>query len=143
MMDVNLKGMFLLSQAAAREMIKQGRGGKIINTSSQSAFKPHPDMIHYCASKAGVVSLTQSLGLELAPHNILVNAIAPGYYNTLPNQRFLKKEPGLYDRVLDMIPLGKLGNIEELAGLVVVLASDIANFMTGSTILIDGGYTCW
>ena len=87
--------------------------------------------------------LTQTLATELAPYNINVNAIAPGYYNTAPNQRFLKKEPGLYEKVLDLIPLKKLGEIRELAGLVVVLVSDISKYMTGTIILIDGGYHCW
>jgi gluconate 5-dehydrogenase len=142
--DPNITGLFLCSREVARIMIRQ-KAGKIINISSAAAYTVlkyfHGDA--YEVTKAAVVMLTKVLATEWAPYNINVNAIAPGYYNTIPNQRFLKKEPGLYDKVLDMIPLKKLGNIEELAGLVVVLASDISNFMTGSTIIIDGGYTCW
>jgi gluconate 5-dehydrogenase len=142
--DPNITGLFLCSREAARVMIGQ-KAGKIINIGSVAGY----DVLKYFhggsyeVSKAAVVMLTKVLATEWAPYNINVNAVAPGYYNTLPNQRFLKKEPGLYDRVLDMIPLKKLGNIDELAGLVVVLASDISNFMTGTTILIDGGYACW
>lgn len=142
--DPNITGTFLCSREVAKVMIGQ-KAGKIINLSSVAAY----DVLKYFhggsyeVTKTAVVMLTKVLATEWAPYNINVNAIAPGYYNTLPNQRFLKKEPGLYDKVLDMIPLKKLGNIEELAGLVVVLASDIANFMTGSTIIIDGGYACW
>jgi NAD(P)-dependent dehydrogenase (short-subunit alcohol dehydrogenase family) len=142
--EPNINGLFLCSREVAKVMIPQKRG-KIINLSSVAGY----DVLKYFhggsyeVSKAAVIMITKTLATEWAVHNINVNAIAPGYYNTIPNQRFLKKEPGLYDRVLDLIPLKRLGDIEELAGLVVVLASDISNFMTGTTIVIDGGYTCW
>ena len=142
--DPNVTGVFLCSREAAKIM-KNQKGGKIINLSSVAGFKVlryfHGGS--YDVSKAAIVMLTQTLATELAPYNINVNAIAPGYYNTIPNQRFLKKEPGIYEKVIDLIPLRKLGELNELAGLVVVLASDISNYMTGTTILIDGGYHCW
>lgn len=143
-MDPNVTGVFLCSREAAKIMKKQG-GGKIINLSSVAGVKVlryfHGGS--YDVSKAAIIMLTQTLATELAPYNINVNAVAPGYYNTVPNQRFLQKEPGLYEKVLDLIPLRRLGELKELAGLVVVLASDISNYMTGTTILIDGGYHCW
>jgi NAD(P)-dependent dehydrogenase (short-subunit alcohol dehydrogenase family) len=140
----NITGVFLCSREAAKVMKKQKRG-KIINISSAAAY----DVLKYFhggsyeVTKTAVTMLTKVLATEWAPYNINVNAIAPGYYNTVPNQKFLKKEPDLYERVLDMIPLRKLGTIEELAGLLVVMASDISNYMTGTTVTIDGGYTCW
>jgi NAD(P)-dependent dehydrogenase (short-subunit alcohol dehydrogenase family) len=143
-MDPNVTGVFLCSREAAKVMKKQ-KSGKIINLSSVAGVKVLK-YFHggsYDVSKAAIIMLTRTLATELAPYNINVNAVAPGYYNTIPNQRFLKKEPGLYDKVLDLIPLRRLGDLKELAGLVVVLASDISNYMTGTTILIDGGYHCW
>lgn len=142
--DPNVTGVFLCSREAAKKM-KRRKSGKIINLSSVAGYKVLK-YFHggsYDVSKAAIVMLTQTLATELAPHNINVNGIAPGYYNTIPNQRFLKKEPGLYEKVIDLIPLRRLGDLSELAGLVVVLASDISNYMTGTTILIDGGYHCW
>jgi gluconate 5-dehydrogenase len=87
--------------------------------------------------------LTKALAVEWAPYHINVNAIAPGYYDTQPNRAFFSQEAHLYQRVLDLIPLRRLGNLDELADLVLVLASDTANYMTGSTLTIDGGYTLW
>lgn len=142
--DPNITGVFLCSREAAKIMKKQKKG-KIINISSAAAY----DVLKYFhggsyeVTKTAIIMMTKVLATEWAPYNINVNAIAPGYYNTVPNQKFLKKEPGLYDKVLDMIPLRKLGAIEELAGLLVVMASDISNYMTGTTVTIDGGYTCW
>ena len=93
--------------------------------------------------KAGVVALTRSLAVEWAQYNINVFGVAPGYYNTEPNHRWFNSNPRIYEQVTDMIPLKSLGNIEELSGLIACLASDITNYVTGSTILIDGGYTSW
>jgi NAD(P)-dependent dehydrogenase (short-subunit alcohol dehydrogenase family) len=142
--DPNITGVFLCSKEAAKVMKEQNKG-KIINLSSAAGF----DVLKYFhggsydVSKAAVIMLTKTLATEWAPYNINVIALAPGYYNTEPNKRFLNKEPDLYKKVLDMIPLGKLGDIDELGALMVVLASDISNYMTGNTIVIDGGYTCW
>jgi gluconate 5-dehydrogenase len=142
--DPNITGVFLCSREAAKIMKKQKKG-KIINISSAAAY----DVLKYFhggsyeVTKTAIIMMTKVLATEWAPYDINVNAIAPGYYNTVPNQKFLKKEPDLYDKVLDMIPLRKLGTIEELAGLLVVMASDISNYMTGTTVTIDGGYTCW
>ncbi len=129
-MDVNLKGMFLLSQAAAREMIKQGRGGKIINIASVAAVHHEPNMIHYSASKAGVVSITHSLARELAPHNILVNAIGPGGVMTSAARASFK------DRGIDPQLAYQRGDIANVA---LFLASRASDYMTGSLVIVDGG----
>ena len=140
----NVTGPFLCSKAAAPVMKKQKKG-KIINLSSKSGFTVGR-YFHggsYDVSKSAVAMLTKVLAVEWAPYNINVIGIAPGYYGTEPNRKFFIDKPDLYNKVIDLIPLGRLGNITELSGLVVCLASDITNYMTGTTILIDGGYNIW
>lgn len=143
--DTNVNGTFYCCREAAIQMKKQPRGGKIINLSSKSGFTVgrHFHGGSYDVSKAAVVMLTKALAVEWAPYNINVNAIAPGYYDTQPNRDFFVNNPEMYRKVIDLVPLKRLGNIEELSGLVVCLASDISNYMTGTTILIDGGYNIW
>ena len=143
--DTNVNGTFYCCREAAIQMKKQREGGKIINMSSKSGFTVGR-YFHggsYDVSKAAIVMLTKALAVEWAPYNINVNAIAPGYYDTKPNREFFVNNPEMYRKVIDLVPLKRLGNIEELAGLVVCLASGISNFMTGTTILIDGGYNIW
>ena len=143
-MDTNVNGMFLCSREAGRVMIGQKRG-KIINMASISGqiINKYFHGGSYDVSKSAVIGLTKALATEWAKYNINVNAIAPGYYGTAPNVKWFESKPEIYEKVLDMIPLARLGTIEELAGLVAVLASDVSNYMTGSVILIDGGYTLW
>jgi NAD(P)-dependent dehydrogenase (short-subunit alcohol dehydrogenase family) len=97
----------------------------------------------YEVSKAAVIMLTKALAANWAPYNIKVNAIAPGYYDTEPNREFFLNDPVLYGKILDLIPMRRLGDLEELSRLVLYLASPQLDYMTGSTIIIDGGYTIW
>ena len=143
-MATNVDGTFLCAREVGRVMIGQKRG-RIINMASLSGqvINRHFHGGSYDVSKSAVVALTKALAVEWAPHNITVNAIAPGYYGTTPNTRWFQSNPEIHRKVLDLIPLGRLGTIEELAGLVVVMASDICGYMTGSLVLIDGGYSAW
>jgi NAD(P)-dependent dehydrogenase (short-subunit alcohol dehydrogenase family) len=143
-MRTNVDGPFLCAREVARVMIGQKRG-RIINVASMSGqiINRYFHGGSYDVSKSAVVGLTKALAVEWAPHGITVNALAPGYYGTAPNLQWFQSNPEIHRKVLDLVPLGRLGTIEELAGLVVVMASDICSYMTGSTILIDGGYTLW
>jgi len=139
---VNLTGAFLCAQAAGRQMIKQ-KSGRIINISSISALvvnrltDRHP--ISYCVSKAGLTMLTKTLAVEWAEHNITVNAIAPAYTKTA----ILHPDPAIRAEMVNSIPMARLGEPEDVAGTVVYLASDASRFVTGHTLVIDGGLTCW
>jgi gluconate 5-dehydrogenase len=143
-LDVNLNGQFLCAREAGKVMIPR-RAGKIINLASISGqvINRYFHGGSYDVSKAAVVGLTKALAAEWAPYNINVIALAPGYYGTAPNLRWFEANPEIHRKVLDLIPLGRLGDIRELAALVAVLAADVSNYMTGSTVLIDGGYTLW
>ena len=135
--DVNLKGTFFCAQAAARRMTPRG-SGRIINIASDSALIPAANGAHYCASKAGVVALTKSLALALAPQGILVNAIAPGLTDTAqPRYGMTEAEIAAYGR--ESIPLGRIAEPEDIARAAVFLASDLAAFVTGQTIFVNGG----
>jgi NAD(P)-dependent dehydrogenase (short-subunit alcohol dehydrogenase family) len=138
--DTNVKGIFLVARAVARQMIAQ-RGGRIINMSSMSAVSPERDKVVYASSKGAVSQFTKGLALELAPHGITVNAIAPGYMMTPLVQGYLEADKERYQRILQRIPLGRIGQPEEIGGALVFLASDAASFITGATIAIDGGWT--
>ncbi|MBN2551747.1 MAG: glucose 1-dehydrogenase [Spirochaetales bacterium] len=142
--DTNLNGPFLCAREVGKVMIPRKRG-KIINIASMSGMIINR-YFHggsYDVSKSAVVGLTKALAVEWAKHNVNVIAVAPGYYGTAPNQKWFEANPEIRQRVIDMIPLNRLGKIEELAALVTVLASDVSNYMTGSTVVIDGGYTLW
>ena len=141
--DPNINGAFLCSREAGRIMIGQ-RYGRIVNISSMSGSIVNR-YFHggsYEVSKAALNMLTRVLAVEWAPHNITVNAIAPGYHDTQPNRDFFAAEKGLSEKVLDMIP-GRLGSLEEIGNLALLLASDMATYMTGSVVQIDGGYSLW
>jgi glucose 1-dehydrogenase len=135
---VNLTGPFLCSQAAARQMLKQGTAGRIINVSSVHEDLPMPTNTPYCASKGGLRMLMRTTCVELAPHKITVNNIGPGAIDT-PMDANLKANQGAYDQLLAEIPLGRMGQPDEIAGLAVYLASDEAAYVTGSTFFMDGG----
>lgn len=138
-MNINIRTLFFLSQAAAREMVKQGRGGKIINVASMLSFQGGILVPSYTASKSAVMGLTRLLANELAPHNINVNAIAPGYMAT-DNTAPLRADPVRSKAILDRIPSGRWGEPDDLKGVVVFLASEASAYMQGYTIAVDGGW---
>ncbi|HUB07038.1 MAG TPA: SDR family NAD(P)-dependent oxidoreductase [Myxococcales bacterium] len=145
---VNLRSAFLFSKAAATRMIAQGGGGRIVNIASVDSF--HPSMVGlaaYDASKGGLRMLTESLALELAPHGILVNAIAPGGITTEGTQRPLTgsgmneaQMKAMVQQMIDAkIPLKRMGEPDDIATVALFLASDASRYMTGSTVVVDGG----
>lgn len=138
--DVNLKGTFICSQEVARRMVEQG--GSIINVSSVGAFAAQEGASVYCATKAAVVALTQATALELAASGIRVNCIAPGLIQTESNQNVHEemRDRGISGRYLRPIPLNRPGTPEEIGSAVVFLASEGAAYITGATIVIDGGF---
>ncbi|MHB8461110.1 MAG: SDR family NAD(P)-dependent oxidoreductase [Vulcanimicrobiaceae bacterium] len=135
---VNLTGPFLCSKAAAVQMIAQGRGGRIINISSIHEDMAAPTNAPYCAAKGGVRMLMRTIAVELAPHNITVNNVAPGAINT-PMDAATKANATLDDELLAEIPLHRWGRPEEVAGVVTWLCSEAASYITGTTMVIDGG----
>ncbi|MBO0735623.1 MAG: glucose 1-dehydrogenase [Alphaproteobacteria bacterium] len=136
---VNLTGMFHLGQAAARQIVQQGGGGSIINVTSQLAEVARPERAAYVASKGGGRSLTHAMALELAPHGIRVNAIAPG--PTLTGlTRASYADPERRRTTIAQIPLGRLGQPEDIVGAILFLSSDESGWMTGATLTVDGGY---
>ena len=140
-LDINLKGCFLCAQSAAKEMVKQ-KSGAIVNISSVEmgqAGVGGSGIAHYCASKGGLVAMTEALAVELAPYNIRVNAIAPGLIDT-PMVEMVKQNPEMEKALLSRIPMGRAGKSEEVSNLVLFLASDQASYITGSVMVIDGGW---
>jgi glucose 1-dehydrogenase len=135
---VNLYGSYLVSQVAARQMVKQGQGGKLIFISSVHEDIPFPEYTAYCASKGGVRMMMRNLAMELAEYRINVNNIAPGAIATPINQAVLS-DPKAMKNAVSEIPWGRFGRPEEVASIAVFLASDEAEYVTGSTFLIDGG----
>lgn len=136
---VNLTGQYLCGQIVGRHMAKAG-GGSIINTSSQlGEGSAHPNMAHYMASKGGSRMLTRAMAVDLAPHNIRVNALAPGVTVTNINRQ-RTEDPEWRRWALERIPLNRLGQPEDLVGAIVFLASDDSAYATGTTIVVDGGY---
>jgi 2-deoxy-D-gluconate 3-dehydrogenase len=138
--DTNLKGVVFCSQAVGRHMVERGEGGKIISISSQLGVVGEGQRIAYCASKAGVVNVTRVLALEWAPHRVNVNAIAPTYVRT-PLVDKLLADDAVRESIVRRIPLGRVAEPEEIAGAVVFLASPASDFVTGHTLLVDGGWT--
>ncbi len=135
---VNLTGPWLCSQAAARQMVKQGKGGRVINISSVHEDLPMPTNAPYCAAKGGLRMLMRTIAVELAPHQITVNNIGPGAIDT-PMDAPLKERPEVMKQLLAEIPLRRMGKPDEVAELAVYLASDAAAYVTGATFFIDGG----
>ena len=138
-MNINLRTLFFLSQAVGKQMIQQGRGGKIVNTASMLSFQGGILVPSYTASKSAVMGLTRLLANELGAHNINVNAIAPGYMAT-DNTKALREDPARNKAILDRIPAGRWGTPEDLQGAAVFLASAASDYMQGYTIAIDGGW---
>ena len=137
-LDTNLKGMFLMAQAAARAMKDSGRGGNIINIASILGFRQGGAVLPYAVSKAGVIQLTKQLALELARFGIRVNTLAPGYVKTDLNRDFWESEGG--KTMIKRIPQRRIGEFEDLDGPLLLLASDASAYMTGSAITVDGGH---
>lgn len=137
---VNLFGSYVVSQVAARQMVKQGGGGKLIFISSVHEDIPFPEYTAYCASKGGVRMMMRNLAMELAPHKINVNNIAPGAIATPINQAVLD-DPEARRNAISEIPWGRFGRPEEVAAVALFLASDEAEYVTGSTYYVDGGLT--
>ena len=147
MFDVNCKGLLWCSQAAARAMIEQGRGGRIVNLASQAGRRGEALVLAYCASKAAVISMTQSMALALAPHRITVNAVAPGVVDT----PFWEEVDQQFARLMDLpqgeprrravaaIPLGRIEQPEDVAGAVAFLVSPDADYITQQCLNVDGG----
>ena len=139
--ETNVKGVFVVARAGACQMIAQPGGGCIINMSSASSVVPERDKVVYASSKGAVMQFTKGLAMELAPHGIRVNAIAPGYMLTPLVKDYVEDDAERRRRILSRIPLGRLGHPEEIGGALVFLASGAASYITGATIAIDGGWT--
>jgi glucose 1-dehydrogenase len=135
---VNLKGPFFLSQYFVQKLLAANKPGRIINISSVHEDMVFPHFSTYCASKGGIRMLMRDLAVELGPKNITVNNIAPGAIVT-PMNRKLSNDKALLDRLLQNIPLGRIGTVDDVAALAVFLASDEAAYVTGSTYVVDGG----
>ncbi|MDZ7321230.1 2-dehydro-3-deoxy-D-gluconate 5-dehydrogenase KduD [Kosakonia sacchari] len=138
-MNLNLKTVFFLSQAVARQFIAQGNGGKIINIASMLSYQGGIRVPSYTASKSGVMGLTRLLANEWAPHQINVNAIAPGYMATNNTQQ-LREDAERSQEILERIPAGRWGEPEDLKGAAVFLASKAADYINGYTLAVDGGW---
>lgn len=143
-LDINLNGVFFACQAAGREMIKR-RKGSIITISSMSGIIVNTPQAqaHYNASKAAVIMLTKSLAAEWAPYNVRVNTIAPGYMETQLVADLLKEYPAYAELWKKLTPMGRFGRPEEIKGPCVFLASPASSYLTGSVLVMDGGYTIW
>jgi glucose 1-dehydrogenase len=137
-LGINLRSAFFGTQLAAKQMVKQGGGGRIINITSIHEDWPMPGNIAYCLSKGGMRMLTRTAGVELAPHNILVVGVAPGAVAT-PINLVTMKDPALMQRLNAAIPLGRMAKPEEIASVVAFLASDQSSYMTSTTLIVDGG----
>ncbi|HZF34190.1 MAG TPA: SDR family oxidoreductase [Candidatus Angelobacter sp.] len=143
-MDVNVDGLFWCCRAFGRQMLEQKRGS-IVNIGSMSGFivnKPQPQSF-YNASKAAVHHLTKSLAAEWGARGVRVNAVAPTYIETPLTSFGIKENKAMYETWLDMTPMHRVGQPEEIASVVLFLASEAASLLTGSIVLADGGYTCW
>ncbi|MEO3427429.1 SDR family NAD(P)-dependent oxidoreductase [Pelagibius sp. CAU 1746] len=145
LIDLNLTSAFVCCKVIGGAMIERGRGGRVINISSINGVIAGRNIAgrHYETAKAGIIQLTRSLAVDWAPHRITVNAICPGIFATEPNKAWAEKHPEIIESYVSNIPLGELGAPEDLGPLAVYLASDASRYMTGASLVIDGGYTCW
>jgi glucose 1-dehydrogenase len=139
-MNVNLKGLFFITQAFVKNRMASKAGGKIINISSVHEELPFPHFASYCASKGGVKMLTRNLSIELAPLGITINSIAPGAIETPINKNLLN-DPAKLSALLENIPLKRLGTPDDVANMAAFLASEESNYATGTTFFVDGGLT--
>jgi NAD(P)-dependent dehydrogenase (short-subunit alcohol dehydrogenase family) len=134
-----------MTQAVGRRLIEQKAAGSLINIASISGLVGNRggNNSHYCASKGGLIAFTRSLAVEWAPHHIRVNAIAPGYFESPMTDTLKARDESFYQSLVGRVPLGRFGQGSDLAGAAVYLASDASNFVTGHTLVVDGGYTAW
>ncbi len=144
-MDINLTSTFLCTKLIGGAMVKRGTGGRVINIASISGMVANRGIggRSYETSKAAVIQFTRALATDWAPHQITVNAICPGGFMTEPNVRWAAQNPAIIDTFKQQIPAGDFGKPEDLGPLAVYLASDAARYVTGASIVIDGGYTLW
>jgi NAD(P)-dependent dehydrogenase (short-subunit alcohol dehydrogenase family) len=138
-MDTNLKGVWLVSREALKQWLNDKRPGNIINIASILGLRVASQLPVYTASKAAVVQLTKSLALDYARHHVRVNAICPGYFETDINRDWFHTEPG--QKMIKRMPFRRLGNLPELDGPVLLLASDASSYMSGSIVVVDGAHT--
>ena len=140
MLALNVKAAFIAAQAAARRMAEAGEGGAIVNMSSQMGHVGGPERTVYCATKHALEGMTKAMAIELAPHRIRVNTVGPTFVETPLAGPFLQN-PEFREFVLGSIPLGRLGEVAEVAAAVAFLASPAASLITGTSLLVDGGWT--
>ena len=145
MIDLNLTSTFLCTKLIGGAMVARGGPGRVINVASISGMVSNRGIggRSYETSKAAVIHFTHATAADWAPHGVTVNAIAPGGFMTEPNQRWAKLNPGMIETFKSQIPAGEFGKPEDLGPLAVYLASDASRYMTGATLVIDGGYTLW
>lgn len=139
-LDLNVKAVFHVSRAVAKGMLRAGVGGSIINVSSQMGHVGSPMRTVYCASKHAIEGMTKALAWELGPHRIRVNTVCPTFIETAFTASMFDA-PGFRDWVTERIALGRVGRVEEVMGAIVFLASDASTLMTGSALMLDGGWT--
>lgn len=139
-LDTNLKGVFMMAQATANAMIKADRHGSIINIASILGLRVSKALGSYIAAKAGVIQLTKAMALEWSKNRIRVNALAPGYFVTEINEH--QFDDAAHERIKHSVPLGRVGKLPEIAGPLLLLASDAGSYMTGSIVTVDGGHLC-
>jgi NAD(P)-dependent dehydrogenase (short-subunit alcohol dehydrogenase family) len=145
MLDLNLTSTFVCTKLIGGAMVARGGPGRVINVASISGMVANRGIggRSYETSKAAVIHFTRATAADWAPHKVTVNAIAPGGFMTEPNQRWAKLNPGMIETFKSQIPAGDFGQPEDLGPLAVYLASDASRYMTGATLVIDGGYTLW
>jgi gluconate 5-dehydrogenase len=139
-MNVDLKGVFLCSISFGKRMISR-KSGKIINVASILGLVGEGQLLPYCVAKGGVVQMTRALAVEWAKYNIQVNALCPGYVMTAMNQKTLTTNREVYDHIISRTPARRLGQVTDIIGVAQLLASDASNYMTGQTLVVDGGWT--